>query len=183
MLLRFSTALDLVGDRDLDRLRDRHVEDSLRARQCLRPDDHRVADVGSGAGLPGIPLAIAEPGRSFLLIERHQRRAGFLELAQAELALQNVEIIPRDVATVAVTVDACTCRAFGSLEESWRKSNHLLGAEGCLIYYAGANWTPPGDAVGPLPAAELCAVAGYPWQGPLVMIRRRQPGAHDGTSI
>ena len=71
-----------VGDRE--RLWERHIGDSLRAISCLGWDDRVVADLGSGAGLPGIPLAIAQPHRRYVLIERNQKRAGFLGLLVEE---------------------------------------------------------------------------------------------------
>jgi 16S rRNA (guanine527-N7)-methyltransferase len=86
--------LGLVSDRDLDRFRERHVDDSLRLLPLLDslPPGPSV-DVGSGAGLPGIPLAIARPERGWRLLEPRRRRAAFLEEAVRALALDNCEVV------------------------------------------------------------------------------------------
>lgn len=88
-----SDKVDLVSPSDLDRFEERHIRDSLRALPWVRrcPPGPAV-DVGSGAGLPGIPLAIADPDRSWLLLEPRQRRAAFLEEVVRDLDLTNVEV-------------------------------------------------------------------------------------------
>ena len=80
LVVRWAPRLDLVAGGDLDRFGERHVVDSLRALplvDALTPGP--VVDVGSGAGLPGVPLAICRPQRLWRLIEPRRRRAGFLE--------------------------------------------------------------------------------------------------------
>jgi 16S rRNA (guanine527-N7)-methyltransferase len=80
LIRAYSDRLDLVAPGDLDRLEERHIQDSLKALPVVRASpDGPCADVGSGAGLPGIPLAIAEPSRPWRLIEPRRRRASFLE--------------------------------------------------------------------------------------------------------
>ncbi|MDR0377880.1 MAG: 16S rRNA (guanine(527)-N(7))-methyltransferase RsmG [Spirochaetaceae bacterium] len=102
---RFNPLYSLVGAKDRRELVIRHILDSLAPAGCLvRLLDQnagtapgpagppRIADVGSGAGLPGIPLAIALPEARFTLIERMGRRAGFLRNALAVLALENAAV-------------------------------------------------------------------------------------------
>ena len=93
LLRRWAPKLDLISDRDLSRLEERHLDDSLKALPLLAdlPEGPAV-DVGSGAGLPGVPLAIAEPARLWRLIEPRKRRAAFLEEVVRELAL-NCEVL------------------------------------------------------------------------------------------
>jgi 16S rRNA (guanine527-N7)-methyltransferase len=94
----FNPAYGLVAVKDRAELAVKHILDSLAplgiikqlTSGCRLP---RIADVGSGAGLPGIPLALAMPDISFTLIERMSRRAGFLRNAVAVLPLPNVEIL------------------------------------------------------------------------------------------
>ena len=69
---------------------DRHLVESLALRPLLRGE--RIADVGSGGGLPGMPLAIAEPARSFTLIESRAKRVRFLRHVVTELRLRNTEV-------------------------------------------------------------------------------------------
>jgi 16S rRNA (guanine527-N7)-methyltransferase len=74
-----------------------------------------VADIGSGAGLPGIPLAIALPHKKFFLIESSSKRCDFLRTAKVLLNLQNTTIIEKQAEAVKDTFDIVTCRAFRKL--------------------------------------------------------------------
>jgi 16S rRNA (guanine527-N7)-methyltransferase len=69
-----------------------HVADALTVLPYLPPDPHRLADVGSGGGVPGIPLAIARPDAAILLIESTKKKAGFLKSAAGALGLSNVTV-------------------------------------------------------------------------------------------
>ncbi|HET8696949.1 MAG TPA: 16S rRNA (guanine(527)-N(7))-methyltransferase RsmG [Gammaproteobacteria bacterium] len=91
LLIRWNRVYNLTGPiRDLGELVDRHLVESLALRPLLRGE--RVADVGSGAGLPGMPLAIAEPARAFTLIESRAKRVRFLRHVALELGLGNVTV-------------------------------------------------------------------------------------------
>jgi 16S rRNA (guanine527-N7)-methyltransferase len=87
ILRRHAGRVDLVSPGDLERFESRHIEDSLKALPAVEQAPPGPAvDVGSGAGLPGIPLAIAS-GRAWRLLEPRRRRAAFLEEVVRELAL------------------------------------------------------------------------------------------------
>lgn len=90
LLLRWNRVHNLTGIRGVDEILDRHLVESLALRASLKGE--RIADVGSGGGLPGMPLAIVEPGRAFTLIESRAKRVHFLRHAAAELGLANVEV-------------------------------------------------------------------------------------------
>jgi|SRR5882672_1543837 len=91
LLIRWNRVYNLTGPiRDLGELVDRHLVESLALRPLLRGG--HVADVGSGAGLPGMPLAITEPARSFTLIESRAKRVRFLRHVVTELGLRNTEV-------------------------------------------------------------------------------------------
>jgi len=176
LLYRRAVPLGLVSQRDRARLRERHVSDSLRALACLGKAS-TVADVGSGAGLPGIPVAIARPDVEVVLIEPRRKRAAFLELCTEELALRNVEVIPRRSSAANVVVDVCLTRALGEAATSWALAEPVLGPSGWLVYFAGRSWRD--DDRRALEArglrVEICAPASFSWQGPLVKIGREDP--------
>lgn len=87
---RWNRVYNLTGRRGTDELIDRHLVESLALQRLLVGT--RVADIGSGAGFPGIPLAICEPRRNFTLIESRAKRANFLRHVVATLALRNVVV-------------------------------------------------------------------------------------------
>jgi 16S rRNA (guanine527-N7)-methyltransferase len=90
LLLRWNKVYNLTGVRGADEILDRHLIESF----ALRPLLHgaTVADVGTGGGLPGVPLAIAEPTRRFTLIESRAKRVRFLRHVVAELNLVNTVV-------------------------------------------------------------------------------------------
>ena len=90
LLLRWNRVYNLTGIRDVGELVERHLLESLALRPELR--GALVADVGTGAGLPGLPLAICEPEREFTLIESRAKRVRFLRHAIAELGLKNAVV-------------------------------------------------------------------------------------------
>jgi 16S rRNA (guanine527-N7)-methyltransferase len=164
----------IVGERDPARIRVRHVEDSLRALPYLR-GARSCTDLGSGAGLPGIPLAIARPQIRFRLVEARARRVAFLELAVAELALENVDVLQARAEELGMALqtteatDACTARALADLAGAWALARPLLVPGGRLIYFAGASFEVPESLEG---AADLRIEPpdGLASGGPLVII-------------
>jgi 16S rRNA (guanine527-N7)-methyltransferase len=139
----FNPALSLVGTNDRQELIVRHILDSLAplgiiasiaaARQL------HIADVGSGAGLPGIPLAIVMPDTEFTLIERKGRRAGFLRDVQKALGLPNVAVEEAEMEKAPPgRFDVVTFRAFRPLEPKIvKKLFRLCGEGGVLAAYKG----------------------------------------------
>lgn len=90
LLLKWNKVYNLTGVRGADEIVDRHFVESFALRKLLRGTT--VADVGTGGGLPGVPLAIAEPERRFTLIESRAKRVRFLRHVVAELGLTNTEV-------------------------------------------------------------------------------------------
>jgi 16S rRNA (guanine527-N7)-methyltransferase len=190
-LLRFEELLatravpfGMIGEGDRDRIRERHIEDSLRAVPCMSAADRLVVDMGSGAGLPGIPLAIALPEVSFILAEARVRRGAFLEAAVDELGLSNAVVRVGRVEDLDVVADACLARAFGSATASWDRAERLLGPRGRLVYFAGAGWDPAEHEEAFRAAGirgEICAPKQFNSQGPVVIMGRfsRLPGCQD----
>jgi 16S rRNA (guanine527-N7)-methyltransferase len=131
----------MVGARDAGRLWTRHILDSLRAAPDI-PPAALVADVGSGAGLPGVPLAVAAPSANFVLIEPRRARAAFLESVVAALHLTNVEVRIARAERVEGRFDAVVARAVSSAAGTWKLADPLLGPSGLLIYWAGGTFDP-----------------------------------------
>ena len=90
LLLRWNKVHNLTGVRGADEVVDRHLVESFALRALIKGT--HVADVGSGGGLPGVPLAIAEPERRFTLIESRAKRVHFLRHAVGELKLTNTSV-------------------------------------------------------------------------------------------
>jgi len=96
LLLRWNKGMNLISRRDINRLLPRHLLDSLSVLPYLHGD--RVLDVGTGPGLPGMPLAIVDPERTFTLCDRMAKRIRFLYMATRELQTTNVELEERNLA-------------------------------------------------------------------------------------
>lgn len=114
-IMLFNPTLKLVGSKERDEVIMRHIFDSASAYPVFleeTEDGDRIADMGSGAGLPGVVLAILFPSRKFYLIERMQRRAGFLRSVTAVLRLDNAVVIDADIKNIRERFDAVTARAF-----------------------------------------------------------------------
>lgn len=130
--------LGLVGPSEYPRLWTRHVLNSV----LLAPHLHgSVADVGAGAGLPSIPLAIARPDVKFVLIEPMERRTVWLGDEVARLALTNVEIVRGRAEDVrdTVTVQQVTARAVSALSKLIPLTAPLLVAGGELLLFKGKS--------------------------------------------
>jgi len=140
--------LGLIARRDVPRLRERHVLDSLRAAVAVEPPDRLAVDLGSGGGLPGIPIAIARPVLRVVLAERRRSRAAFLELAATELGLANVEVAVGPIAALHLQADLVFARAFADAAGSWHAAEPLLAPRGRLVYFSGRDAAPLGSVRG-----------------------------------
>ena len=130
----------LLGPREGERLWQRHLLNSAAIGELVSRGA-RVADVGSGAGLPGIPLVLARPDVSVTLIEPMQRRCDFLRDVVEELQL-NAEVVRGRAQEFAVrarvgTVDAAVCRAVAPLDRVTDWSLPLVRREGLLLAIKG----------------------------------------------
>jgi 16S rRNA (guanine527-N7)-methyltransferase len=128
---------------------DKHLLDSLAALPLLR--GLRVADIGTGAGFPGLPLAIANPARRFTLVESTGKKAGFVRHAAGKLRLSNVEVVQGRAEGLRpkTPFDSVIARALGPLAEFVRVAGHLAGRTGRLLAMKGR---PPEEELRALPA-------------------------------
>ncbi len=131
--------LGLIGPLELPRLWTRHVLNSALVAPLLRPG--RVGDVGSGAGLPGLVLAIMRPDVSFTLIEPMERRVAWLERQTGELELANVEVVRAraEESKLKGALDQVTARAVSALRTLIPITAPLLKPGGELVLMKGAG--------------------------------------------
>lgn len=161
----------VIAAADAGRLRERHILDSLRAVSALRPGDSRAIDIGSGAGLPGIVVAIARPSLHVVLVEPRRARVAYLELVVEDLRLPNASVLAARIEDVDEQVDLCFSRAFAPLPDAWRAAVPRLREGGRLVYFAGAGAAPsetPSDAS----AVEVLESPLLESSGPLFIMTR-----------
>jgi 16S rRNA (guanine527-N7)-methyltransferase len=139
-LARRGEELGLIGPLELPRLWTRHILNSALLAPLLEARG-RVADVGSGAGLPGLVLAIARPDVDFVLIEPMERRTDWLRGESDRLGLQNVAVVRGRAEDVAddVVVDQVTARAVSALSKLIPLTVPLVRSGGQLILMKGAR--------------------------------------------
>ncbi len=107
----------------------------------VAPGARSVVDVGSGVGLPGIPMAIALPEVGFILVERRRRRSAFLSLAVGQLGLGNVDVFSGDVRDLqGVHCDVITAQAVGSFSRLFELTHHLHDGPITLLSRKGPDW-------------------------------------------
>ncbi|BBZ02077.1 ribosomal RNA small subunit methyltransferase G [Mycolicibacterium chitae] len=131
----------LIGPRETDRLWERHVLNSAAIAELI-PEGQRVVDVGSGAGLPGVPLAIARPDLAVVLVEPLLRRAAFLNEVVDELRLENVTVVrgraeEKSVVAEHGRADIVTSRAVAALDKLSKWSLPLLRVGGTMLALKG----------------------------------------------
>jgi 16S rRNA (guanine527-N7)-methyltransferase len=138
LLAKWNRAYNLTAIDDPLEMVSRHLLDSLSIAPHLC--GQRILDVGSGAGLPGIPLAIWFPEREFHLLDSNGKKIRFLFQAKVALALTNVTVHQARAEALddAQGFDCVTSRAFASLADMIRVSGHLLAPGGCLLAMKGS---------------------------------------------
>jgi 16S rRNA (guanine527-N7)-methyltransferase len=137
-LARDSDTLGLLGPRELERLWSRHVLNSAVVAELV-PAGATVADVGSGAGLPGIPMAIVQPDAHFTLIEPMERRSDWLIQVCEEIGLTNVEVRRARAEEVGSVYDIVTARAVSALSKLLRMTVDLTRAGGEILALKGSK--------------------------------------------
>jgi 16S rRNA (guanine527-N7)-methyltransferase len=136
-VLKENKKFNLTGIKDPKEAIVKHLFDSLSVASEISAAS--VADIGSGAGFPGIPLAIVKPGTSFVLVEAKQKKARFIKKATKELGLLNVVVFGKRSEEIKIKkgVEAIICRAIGSLDYFVEKTKHLLSQGGSLYAMKG----------------------------------------------
>ena len=137
LLSKWNRVHNLTAMTDPEEMIRRHLVESLALGSLLR--GARVADVGSGAGLPGIPLAITEPQRRFTLIESRGKRAAFLRHVRGALGLENVVVEQTRVESLPgiPPFDTVLARAVAPLPALVKLTGHLLVGDTVLLALTG----------------------------------------------
>ncbi len=130
LMIKWNAVFNLPAIRDPRQMLIQHLLDSLSVIPVLRRhldlDHAQLADVGSGAGLPGLPIAMVCPSARLVSVEPVGKKAAFQRQVCAEFALTNVEIVAGRVESLDRPVDLVTCRAFASLADFAKGSSGLI---------------------------------------------------------
>lgn len=149
MLHKWNKAYNLTSVRDPEQMLVRHILDSIVVEPHLSGD--RFIDVGTGPGLPGIPLAIVRPQSHFTLLDSLGKRVRFLKQVQHELKLENISPVQSRVEDFPAEppFDGVISRAFASLTDMVTWCHHLPGPQGRFYALKGVL---PQDEIAALPA-------------------------------
>ena len=153
LIEKWNRSINLVSRQDTDRLISRHVLDSLSVSHLLK--GKVVVDVGTGAGFPGVPLAIVNPERAFTLCDRMAKRVRFLQVVKSQLQLSNVKLIEQDLAQAkswSTPADTILARAVAPAATLWPLLEPGLAMDGRVLVFSStqapeANITEQGDGV------------------------------------
>lgn len=134
LLNKWNKAFNLTAVRDINEMLDRHLIDSLSIAKYI--EGNNLIDVGTGPGLPGIPLAILWPEKKIHLLDSNGKKTRFLTQIQSELGLKNITVINDRVESFKPEekFDGVLSRAFASLDDMLQGSSHLCKKDG--YFYA-----------------------------------------------
>ncbi|TBV05079.1 16S rRNA (guanine(527)-N(7))-methyltransferase RsmG [Phytopseudomonas dryadis] len=177
LLIKWNKAYNLTAVRDPDEMVSRHLLDSLSVVPFVAEAGDNWLDVGSGGGMPGIPLAILFPERRFTLLDSNGKKTRFLTQVKLELKLPNLEVIHSRVEafTPAQPFSGICSRAFSSLEDFANWTRHLGDAQTQWLAMKGVH---PDDELQALPAdfrlaaTHVLKVPGCQGQRHLLILRR-----------
>jgi 16S rRNA (guanine527-N7)-methyltransferase len=147
LIAKWNKAYNLTAVRNNEDMARLHILDSLAILPHI--EGKRVIDIGTGAGLPGIPLAIFMPEVEFVLLDSNAKKTRFVQQVILELKLKNVSVLHTRVEDYQPELgfDTVTMRAFASLPDIMKLTAHLLSADGVLLAMKGQ-----------IPEAELAEI-------------------------
>jgi 16S rRNA (guanine527-N7)-methyltransferase len=137
LLVKWNKAFNLTAITEPLEMVTHHILDSLSISPYLHGG--RIIDIGTGAGLPGIPLAIMHPEKQFVLLDSNQKKTRFCQQAVMELSLKNVEVVHSRVEKLSPTAqfDTILSRAFASINDMLSASKHLRADKGIFLAMKG----------------------------------------------
>ena len=153
LLVKWNKAYNLTAVRDPEQMVVKHLLDSLAIAPYLR--GQRLIDVGTGGGLPGVPMAILFPGREFHLLDSNGKKTRFLFQVKTALGLDNMAVHQARVETFQCepAFDTVLSRAFASLQDMVSGCRHLLADDGHFLAMKGVY---PGEEIAAI--EQWCAV-------------------------
>ena len=139
LLAKWNKTYNLTAVRKPEQMVTRHILDSLSICPYLRGKS--ILDVGTGAGLPGIPLAIVFPERQFTLLDSNNKKTRFVVQAVSELELPNVDVVQSRVEEYKpdTSFDTITTRAYSAIGAMVKQTSHLMSSDGVFLAMKGAN--------------------------------------------
>lgn len=178
LLIKWNKAYNLTAVRDPDEMVSRHLLDSLSVMPFIHSDTQRWLDVGSGGGMPGIPLAILHPQKHITVLDSNGKKTRFLTQVKMELKLDNLNVIHSRVEEVQPEQPFCgiISRAFSSMENFTNWTRHLGDAKTQWLAMKGLH---PADELVALPAdftvesEQALTVPGCQGQRHLLILRRK----------
>jgi len=137
LLAKWNKVYNLTAVREIEQMIPRHLLDSLAVLPYLR--GRRVLDIGTGAGLPGIPLALARPDLHFALLDGNAKKIRFVTQAVHELGINNVEVVNATVEKYHATekFDTLLTRAFAAIPDMLGSCRHLCASGGAFLAMKG----------------------------------------------
>ncbi|MBJ9974458.1 16S rRNA (guanine(527)-N(7))-methyltransferase RsmG [Pseudomonas sp. S75] len=178
LLIKWNKAYNLTAVRDPDEMVSRHLLDSLSVMPFIHSDRSRWLDVGSGGGMPGIPLAILNPHKQVTVLDSNGKKTRFLTQVKMELKLDNLNVIHSRVEEVQPERPFCgiISRAFSSMENFTNWTRHLGDTQTQWLAMKGLH---PADELVALPAdftvesEQALTVPGCQGQRHLLILRRK----------
>lgn len=170
LMEHWNRRINLTAIRNPSEMIVKHLLDSLSVQPHLQGS--RLIDVGTGAGLPGVPLAIINPEKKFTLLDSNGKKTRFLVHVKSSLKLLNVDVVQARVEEYRPdhTYDAVLSRAFASLDDMIGNCKHLLDDQGVFLAMKGQ-----------VPEVELTALA--PRVAQATVIPLHVPGLEDDRCL
>ena len=141
LLLKWNAKINLIGPLTESDVWSRHIDDSLQLLPLIPDGATSMVDLGSGAGLPGLVIAIAKPELKVTLVEQDQRKAAFLNEARRLLGLSQVTVEAKNILDIATQFDLVTARALAPLCQLLSYAKPLLNHGAIALFPKGANYT------------------------------------------
>ncbi len=175
LLAKWNTAYNLTAVKEPEAMLKRHILDSLTVHSFV--EGEHCLDIGTGAGLPGMILALAQPEKHWTLLDSNQKKIRFLRHVVADLKINNVELVHGRIEAFkpANDFDTIICRAFAPLVRMLEQTQHLLTTENQLLAMKGKQVDTEIDELGNhefLIKLNDLALSGNDASAKLVQIRR-----------